>query len=589
VAEPGDTKLRSNKLTGSIDAQTRGGGDAQKTITSLTATPYEQVAQIPLPKPVPTPLPEPQPLPPLPPSEELLQSPPLSPTVPEIEPGRDSAVTIVVKRFKVVGSTVFSAKQLAAVLEPFTNRPLTLAELLQARSAVTQLYLNAGYVTSGAYIPPQEPKEGTITIQVIEGRVEDIQVTGNRRLRSSYVRSRLELATKPPLNINQLVEKLRLLKLNPLIENISAELSAGVQPGTSILMVRVSEADTFRMDLSTDNYYQTPAVGSWERQVELKQANLLGLGDGLRIGYTNTNGSNQVEANYTIPLNPRDGTLNLNYQFTSSHVIEQPFDELDINSEAQYYDLTYRQPIIQTPTEEFALSLTGSYEQSRSLFLENLLGEAIPFPTLGADADGWIRVSALRFAQEWTKQESTQVFAVRSQFSVGLDLLGATINAEPPDSHFFSWQGQAQWVRLLAPDTLLLLRAQVQLTPDPLVPLEQIGIGGWSTVRGYRYDYLLTDNGAIANAELRLPLYRNRQLDGLLRGIVFFDIGTGWNVKQDNPNPNTLIGIGLGLQWQQGDRFSARIDWGIPLIDTSFKGNSLQDNGVYFSVRYSAF
>jgi hemolysin activation/secretion protein len=551
-----------------------------------------QIAQIPVPRivprPIPSPFPQPRPLPELPPADELLKpSPPTTP-VPEIAPGDDS-VTLFVEGFTVVGSTVFTAEELATVLQPFTKRSLTLTELLQARSAITQLYINAGYVTSGAFIPPQEPKDGIVTIQVIEGSVTEIQISGNRRLRPGYLQSRLGLGTKTPFNINRLVERLRLLKLNPLIENITAELSAGVQPGTSILTVQVTEADTFKIDLSADNYYQTTSVGTWERQIELKEANLLGFGDGLNISYINSEGSNQVIADYTIPINPHDGTLNFNYQFASNWVVEAPFDELGINTEANYLNLTYRQPIIQTLTEELALSLIGSYETSRSVFLENILGEPIPFPTVGADANGRITVTALRFAQDWTIRGNNELFFLRSQFNVGLDLFNSTINATPPDGRFFSWQGQFQWVKLLAEDTLFLLRGQAQLASDALLPMEQIGIGGWSTVRGYPYQFALTDNGVIANAELRLPIYRNVGIDGLLSGIVFFDIGAGWNIEQENPDPSTLIGVGIGLQWQMGDRLQARIDWGIPLVSRPFKGDSLQDNGVYFSIRYSLF
>ncbi len=540
-----------------------------------------------LPRPNPLPSPELKPPVPLPSPGELLQPIPDSPTPREIAPG-DNGVTIVVERFQVLGSTVFSQQQLTELLKPYTGRPLTLVELLQARSAITQLYVKAGYINSGAYIPPQEPQNGVITVQVIEGKITDIQVTGNRRLQTSYVRDRLNLATAAPFNVNRLLEKLRLLKLDPLLSNISAELAAGVQPGTSILRVQVSEAPSFHVDLSTDNE-RSPTVGSWRRQVALREANLLGLGDSLSIGYINTAGSNEVNASYALPVNARNGTVQFRFGFTDSQVIEQPFDLLDIHSNTYLYELSYRQPIIQTPTEELALSLIASRQESRSLFLENLLGEGIPFPALGADQDGWIRVSALRFAQEWTKQMPQQVLALRSQFNLGLDLFGSTVNPSGPDSRFFSWQGQAQWVRLLAPDTILLLRGEAQLASDPLVPLEQFGLGGRRTVRGYRQDLLLTDNGLLASAEVRFPLYRDPALEGLLQGIVFFDLGRGWNQQQTDPDPNTLASLGLGLQWQMGNRFNARLDWGIPLIDAGPRGNSLQENGVYFSLVYRAF
>jgi hemolysin activation/secretion protein len=233
--------------------------------------------------------------------------------------------------------------------------------------------------------------------------------------------------------------------------------------------------------------------------------------------------------------------------------------------------------------------LTASRRESRSEFLEDLLGDSIPFPSLGADSDGRTRLSILRFAQEWTQRGSRDVIAARSQFSVGLDAFDATVNDQGPDGRFFSWRGQGQWVRLLAPDTLFLLRGDVQLADGSLVPLEQFGLGGQTSVRGYRQDQLLTDNGLLVSAEVRLPILRSRSLDGLLQIIPFLDVGTGWNADDPDPDPSTLVSVGLGLQWQMANTLTARIDWGIPLVDVKQEGNTWQDNGVYFSIVYSPF
>lgn len=99
----------------------------------------------------------------LPPPEDLLQSPPPIRTTPTPIPG-EARETFTVERFNIVGSTVFSPKQLDAVLAPFTNRLLTFTELLQARSEITQLYIDSGYITSGALIPPQTIRKGVVTL-----------------------------------------------------------------------------------------------------------------------------------------------------------------------------------------------------------------------------------------------------------------------------------------------------------------------------------------------------------------------------------------------------------------------------------------
>jgi hemolysin activation/secretion protein len=495
-----------------------------------------------------------------------------------------------VQRFEIVGSTVFSSEKLAEVMAPFTGRPVSLAELLQARSAITQLYVDAGYITSGAYLPPQKFEAGVVKIQVVEGGLEAINVTGTRRLNPKYIRDRLALATSPPLNVRQLLEALQVLQLNPLIRNLSADLAAGTRPGSNLLEVTVAEADTFSLPITLDNG-RSPSVGSFRRRIQLNEANLLGQGDGLSLGYTNTDGSNSFELSYTYPINPRNGTLSFRYSNTLSRVIEEPFDLLEIRAPSQEYALTLRQPLIQSPSQEFALGLTLDHRSSETS-IAPLGTSRLGFPlSPGADNDGKTRISAIRFFQEWTQRSSEQVFALRSQFSVGINALGATINDSAPDGRFFSWRGQAQWVRLLAPDTLLVMRTDMQLADRPLVPLEQFSLGGLESVRGYRQDALLADSGIFASAELRFPLYRDSKREHTVHLIPFIDVGRLWNTSdREDPDPGTLSSIGLGLQWQWSDRLRARLDYGIPLVSIPQRDNrSLQERGLYFSIIFNPF
>ena len=88
------------------------------------------------------------------------------------------------------------------------------------------------------------------------------------------------------------------------------------------------------------------------------------------------------------------------------------------------------------------------------------------------------------------------------------------------------------------------------------------------------------------STELRLPILKASRTDGVLQLTPFIDIGTGWNNAGDSLNPNTLVGAGLGLLWQQGN-FAARIDYGIPLVSIDTDKSTLQDNGIYFSLRYN--
>jgi hemolysin activation/secretion protein len=520
----------------------------------------------------------------LPPSEQDRLPPPQLPET-QTPTQVDIGVKFRVDRIEVVGSTVFKPQDFTPITSPFVGREVSFAELLQVKDAITKFYTDKGYTTTGALIPPQILESGVIKIQVVEGSLQEIKIVGNKRLRSRYIRDRIRLGAKKPLNVPNLIEKLQLLRLDSRIQNLSAELQTGARPGTNLLQVEVKEADTFNLTATLDNG-RSPSVGSFRRGIDLQEANLLGFGDTLSVGYTNTDGSNTINANYTLPVNARNGTVSFSYNQGWNNVIEKPFSTLDIQSNSKSYELGYRQPLVQKPTQEFAVGVSFSRQESQTeLGIDNIGG----FPlSPGADANGKTNISALRFTQDYTQRSNQQVFAARSQFSVGVDWFGANINDNAPDSRFFAWRGQGQWVRQLKPDTLFLLRGDLQAAADSLVPLEQFGLGGQLSVRGYRQDALLTDSGMLLSAEFRLPILR-APMGGVLQLTPFIDIGKGWNYNGNNPSPSMLVGTGLGLLWKQGNNFSARLDWGIPLKSVEGERRSLQENGLYFSLNYSPF
>lgn len=524
------------------------------------------------------------PLPQLPPVEELLGDPERN-APPDVT--GSSEETFVINGIQLAGSTVFTNEDFAELFAKYTGRPVAFNELLQLRSEVTERYVNAGFLTSGAFIPPQTLENGMVTVQVIEGEIEEIEIVGTRRLKPSYIRSRLGLVARPPINADRLLEGLQRLQIDPLIETVSADLQAGVRPGTSILRVEVTEAESFELSVGLDNG-RSPNIGSIRRRIDIAEGNVFGMGDRASLGYSNTNGSNSLDLSYSVPVSPHNTRIDLKAGISESRVIDDTFDALDISSDAHYYEVGITHPLIESPTQEVVLGLALSHKENQTRLGIDNIG---PFPlSPGADSNGETRVTAVRFSQGWTQRSQKQVLAARSQFNIGLDALNASDSQDgQPDSQFVSWRGQGQWVRLLGKDSLFFLRSDVQLAADSLLSSEQFGLGGQQSVRGYRQDVLLRDNGALLSAEARFPIARFTE-NSTLQVTPFVDAGVAWNHDTTPlPGNNVLVGTGVGLLWQQGEELTARLDWGIPLTDVDSNSDSLQDSGIYFSIQYNFF
>jgi hemolysin activation/secretion protein len=538
---------------------------------------------VPLP-PKPPPLPE-APAPAPPPALDAPAHPPFHPGAP-LEGAR-----IIVKKIQLVGNTAFTSRELSDVTAKYVDRPLAMEDLESLRLELTLFYMNRGYVTSGAIIPDQTSTEPVLTVQIIEGKLAEINLEGTRWFRSSYFHDRLSLSAGPPVNVDALRERLQILQSNPRVERINAELRPGLVRGESVLDVRVKDANPFQAWLEFNNFL-SPAVGAEQGAITLVDHNFLGLSDTLTLQYGGSAGAHPIlNFSYSLPVSARDTTISLYYRRFDFSLVEEPFDALDITNRSHILGATMRQPLFRTPRQEFGLSVGFDYEENRSF-----LGKQ-PVSFVQGATNGVFKLAVLRLTQDWVHRGEHQVFSVLSRFSIGIGALGATTTptSDLPDGRFFSWLGEAQWLRQLPFwRTQLLGRGLVQLSNDHLFPLEQTFLGGRASVRGYRAFSLIRDNAAQASLEARVPVYRTAAGRDALFLAPFVDFGHGWHTTIPTPSDavKTLASVGVGaiatvdyaprLKFLEGSY--AEIYWGQQL--NHFRGGhgNLQDHGVYVQV-----
>lgn len=517
------------------------------------------------------------------PPSSILPNVPL--TLPD---NRLGAFRVFVHDIHVSGSTVFSDTELAEVTAPYRNRDLTTEDLEKVRLALTLLYVNKGYLTSGAVIPDQDVTFGTIVIQIVEGTLARIDVEGNEWFRRSYLRDRVARGLSTPLSIHPLQERIQLLQQDPRIERVNAELKPGDIRGESVLNVRVKDANPFRAWLEFNNY-QTPTVGAERGLATVAHQNVTGHGDQFMFTYGRSHGVNPIiDTSYSLPLNAYETTFTAYYRRNAFLVVENPFRALDLNVDSQVIGIALRQPVYRTVTDEFAVTLTGEhlYLKTTSAF------DAPGLPSLfipGSSTTGVATVSALRFSQEYTHRSPSLVFAALSRVTVGLNVLGATINSGPlPDGQFVSWLGQAQIVKRLDDwwGVQLLGRVAAQVASDRLFPLEQMPVGGRFSVRGYRENTLVRDDAVLASFESRFPLLRFPSGEDRVQFAPFVDFGHAWNAKGDTPDLRTLASVGAGLRWMILPQERARFEvyWGQQLNHVRGGEGNMQDHGIHLQL-----
>jgi hemolysin activation/secretion protein len=499
---------------------------------------------------------------------------------------------VPVRGFRIHGVTAFDAETLRAVLAPWVGREIDSLDLVAVQNALTNLYVEHGYVSSGALIPDQDLRDGFVEVHVVEGWLAAIRIGEAGHFREGALRARIGLGVGRPLDLDTLEQNLQQLQQDPRVERVHARLVPGERRGEAVLLVRVEDRSPWRVSLEASNH-SPPAFGSYRGVLHLADENLLGLGDTLEGRLLGSHGLLRGEVQYEVPLNARGTALRARADYADSRVVEGDFEALEIETRYQAYRLGFDHPVYRTLQSQVTLGALFEWRRAETCFaaLEDLIG-CDPFSFLGSGAvDGVTTVAPLRLSGEWMRLERNQVFALRSLVSVGLPVLGAAGSGVDPDGEFVTWLGQFQWARRyerLGIQTII--RTDVQLASDALPSLEQLPLGGHASVRGYRENQLVRDQGVVSSLELRVPVW-HAEGRAILEVAPFADFGWAKNRSRESPGPDVLASVGLGLRWHPTSRIDASLYWGHQLESAPIPAGTsdLQDDGIQFRVDWNAF
>ena len=563
-------------------------------------------------------------------SEAPALPPPL--IAPTTQPRLADAPTVRVNGFRFSGNTSPTAPTEAllslaeaTLLEVAPDRVVTTDQLEVIRQRLTQYYVDRGFVSSGAELPDQDLEGGIVHFRLVEGGSPAVEVgpalpastavgastqpAPRMRLRESYVLGRLRDAGGTPLNLNRLQDRLELLRQDPNVERVNAELSPAAELGRSLLSVRIAETPPVQLGISFNNH-RSVSVGPEILEAFARVQNVSGFGDVLNLRYGITAGGfDQMEfaglddlgLDYTLPVAPDDTTITLVLERNSDSVVEEPFADLAIKSESNRIGLTIRRPMWRTPTAELGAFATIEYRENET----RLDDDGFSFSP-GSD-EGKSRVTPLRFGVDAVVSRRQFGFAARSVITVGTNWFTGDGDATPvppgvsdptapdfpdPDAQFIAWLSQAQLVLNLAPRDVsgpaptLLFRGAAQLANDSLPSLEQFSIGGVNTVRGYRENRVVRDQGLTGTVELHLPLMRRSGGKTALELVPFADAGFAFNRETEPDNSEFISSVGIGAVFTPAEWFSAEVYYGYPLNRFENR-DDLQDIGVHFNFTIS--
>lgn len=477
----------------------------------------------------------------------------------------------------IEGNTVVKDNELKPLVAPYENRLVTLSELGKLVDSINKLYYQKGYYTSQAYIPPQDIDQQTLTIKVMEGRLGNITVSGNRFLKAQVVMRDVDAHADEILNVQELQERLRRISSQPTIYKLKGVLSPGKETGQTNLELQVRERFPLQISPTFDNQGR-PYIGTYRWGVDAVHSDLTGQADQLRLRWIGAAGTQVATGSYFRLINKYGTQVGASFAFSRVN--------LDLE--------TRNQPEIIGQAYDYAAVLLQPLDRGRHLTMDTSLNfrRIVSYFDGNRDSASQVDIAALRLGLTYDRTDRFGRSYLRAQTSIAPGWMGA-------NRKFWKNEFSASRILVLPHRNLLILRGQVQLTPDGLPAAELMQIGGAYSVRGYTEGLLIGDRGFQLNVEHRWPVPGLGKVSPWLaervQGATFFDLGrvsldrsnSLFIAGQSNrPERTLLIGAGVGLRARVNTLMQGFVDFGWGLVNRgSVEPNAQPSFRVHFGIR----
>jgi len=484
---------------------------------------------------------------------------------------------IFVKAFKIEGATLIDEASLTAIVAPYQNKELTLAEITKAADAITAAYRQNGWLAAYAYIPEQEIKDGILEIRVIEGKIGEITVTGNQSYSENFIQKHLNRIKKDPSPREETIERALLILNEYPSLNVKAQLRAGRDLGATDIIAEAKDSMPMSGSLSYDNFGSN-ITSKHRLNAAFNIGNLITSGDYLM--FRGLTGLDRLDLDklsfgrleYLIPIDYNGTRLGVYYTNTLYEAGEQ-YAILNIHGKADMVGIYLTHPIVKKRTQSLDIRFGFDYKDVSDYMLDSLRSE-----------DN-IRAFNLGMTYDFRDNLQGRNILNLTYYQGVRDLFGGSGKNDPntsrlnADGAFSKFAIDALRAQKLTRYNHLMLRASGQISGDSLFAAEQFYIGGVGTVRGFSPSARSGDSGYAVSAELHLsPIYPdtkifNQDLGDTIKLVLFADHGGVYknNVQPGENKDDYLTSLGTGMRFYYGRNFSFRLDWAVPRINGNFK------------------
>ena len=472
------------------------------------------------------------------------------------------------------------------------NTYLTIGLLQSLAGDITNYYRKHGFILAQAYVPEQKVVNGDVTIKILEGKlghvlVENNDLYGRRVLLKPFSGEIGQPVYKPA------VESALLYLTDYPGLSVFGVFRPGTEVGTTDLVIRVKDESRLNTSIQLDNY-GSKFTGKYRLRGDFSLNNLTGAADTVKGSVLQTfKPSNGVYGalSYERPLSNVRDSVGLGYS-RNTYSIGGELADSGISGNSQITNLFWRR----------------SFQRGISWNSNGLLAFARKDAKLSVPIDTTDKLAVLSAEYNFNSLSTdfSRVNFGSVKLSQGLGgILGAMKASNDPSASrqggsgkhaggsFSKLEFRYDHIQRLTTNQTLLAGLSGQYSSDLLTSMEQMALGGPTSVRAFPIAEYLVDSGYLASLEwaIKAPGFADKPAFGhytwgqLFQVSVFADIagGTINDPLSTDRASVSISGMGVGLRFNSSS-FSARLDVAKPV--TTVSGQNVKDIQAYINIIY---
>ncbi len=445
-------------------------------------------------------------------------------------------------------ASLLSDKQKYPLIQPYLNQCIGVAEISQLVESISNWYISRGYITSRAFLTEQDLSSGKLHIVVLEGKLEEIRLEGKVTSEVSMAFPGLVGHILNLRDIEQGMEQINRVRTVP----VQIEILPGSEQGQSVVNLTATPEFPLIFGVGFDNSGQK-STGTGQINASVTGNNLLGLADKWYVSrakssdYSNSHDAQSLQASLSVPY----GYALLDYSYSYSDYlssIENRGFFWRSRGDTQTHRLNSAWVLYRDSDIKTGISL-GVTHRINNNYLNDVLLESSSR-----------KLSNVSVGINHSQKLWSGFATLNPTYTHGVPWLGAEDDhgkaSYAPKAEFSKWNVSGSYYFPLTEKLTWLSSLYGQWTPDRLYGSERLTLGGESSIRGFKEQYLAGDSGGYLRNEISWNLLTLPVL-GNINAIAAVDGGYLHHDSLDPYASGTLWGSAIGLTSNNNHYFSS--------------------------------